>query len=193
MSRISLIAGLGNPGPQYANTRHNAGFWFVEELASRYATSWRTDSRSNSQVAEISVAGHRVWLLAPQTFMNRSGVAVAGFARYHRVEPQQLLVVHDELDLAPGKLKLKQGGGAAGHNGLRDITLQLGSPDYLRLRLGIGHPGNPAEVVGYVLKRAPEAEEHQLRAAIGHAIEHLDDIVRGDLQRAMNALHSHAN
>jgi PTH1 family peptidyl-tRNA hydrolase len=188
---IALIAGLGNPGPRYADTRHNAGFWFVESLARRYSGSWREDRRFKSLVSEVSIDSRRIWLLAPQTFMNHSGDAVGSFASYYRVPVNQVLVAHDELDLPPGKLKLKQGGGAAGHNGLRDTSKHIG-PDYLRLRLGIGHPGQQKEVVNFVLKRPPEAEATLIDAAIEHAIDHISDIISGDLQTAMNALHSHA-
>ncbi|HBE91158.1 MAG TPA: aminoacyl-tRNA hydrolase [Gammaproteobacteria bacterium] len=190
-NRIALIAGLGNPGPRYADTRHNAGFWFVERLADRYSGSWREERRFKSQVSEVSIDGNRIWLLAPQNFMNRSGETVGSFANYYRIPIDQILVVHDELDLPPGKLKLKQGGGAAGHNGLRDTSKHIG-PDYLRLRLGIGHPGQQKEVVNFVLKRPPEAEATLIDAAIDHAIDHIADIISGDLQSAMNALHSRA-
>jgi peptidyl-tRNA hydrolase, PTH1 family len=190
-NRIVLIAGLGNPGPRYADTRHNAGFWFVEALADRYSGSWREERRFKSQVSEVTIDGDRIWLLAPQPFMNHSGESIGSFANYYRIPVDQILVVHDELDLSPGKLKLKQGGGAAGHNGLRDTSKHIG-PDYLRLRLGIGHPGHQKEVVNFVLKRPPEAEASLIDAAIEHSIDHITDIINGDLQTAMNALHSKA-
>jgi len=189
--KIALIAGLGNPGSRHADTRHNAGFWFVETLADRLDGDWRDERRFKSRLAEVSIDGRRVWLLEPQTFMNHCGEAIGAFASYYRLGPEQILVVHDELDLPPGKLKLKNGGGAAGHNGLRDTTRHIG-PDYLRLRLGIGHPGQRKEVVNFVLKRPPEAEKTLITAAIDHAIDHITDIVDGDLQAAMNALHTHA-
>ena len=189
--KIALIAGLGNPGSRYADNRHNAGFWFVDELARQFNGDWRDERRFKSQLAEVSIDGQRVWLLKPQSFMNHSGEAVGAFASYYRLEPGQIMVVHDELDLPPGKLKLKLGGGAAGHNGLRDTTRHIG-PDYLRLRLGIGHPGQQKEVVNFVLKRPPEAEKTLIDAAIDHAIDHIRDIIKGDLQTAMNALHTHA-
>jgi len=191
-SGISLIAGLGNPGQRYADNRHNAGFWFVEELANRFNGSWREEPRFKSRVSEITINGERIWLLAPQDFMNNSGVSIASFARYYRIYIEQILVVHDELDLLPGRVKLKQGGGAAGHNGLRDTSLHLGSPDYLRLRLGIGHPGKQSAVVNFVLKRPPEAEMTLIQSAITHSAEHIEDILKGDLQIAMNALHTHS-
>lgn len=188
---IALIAGLGNPGPRYADTRHNAGFWFVEALADRYSGSWHEERRFKSLASEITIDGKRIRLLSPQTFMNHSGEAISACANYYRIPAEQVLVAHDELDLPPGKLKLKQGGGAAGHNGLRDTSRHLG-PDYLRLRLGIGHPGQQKEVVNFVLKRPPEAEASLIDAAIDHAIEHIQDIVSGNLQTAMNALHTRA-
>ena len=191
-SGIRLIVGLGNPGPRYVDTRHNAGCWFVEELAERYNGSWREEARFKSRVCEISVSGQKLWLLAPRTFMDHSGDAVGSFARYYRIPVDEILVVHDELDLLPGRVKLKQGGGAAGHNGLRDTTQQLGSPDYLRLRLGIGHPGKQSAVVNFVLKRPPEAEMSLIQSAIEHAADHISDITQGDMQTAMNALHSHS-
>jgi PTH1 family peptidyl-tRNA hydrolase len=190
-SGISLIAGLGNPGPRYADTRHNAGFWFVDALAVRHSCSWQSTPRFKGEVAEVVINGQRIRLIKPLDFMNNSGSSVAAISSYYRIEPAQMLVVHDELDLSPGKLKLKQGGGAAGHNGLRDISRLIG-PDYLRLRLGIGHPGQQKEVVNYVLRRPPEAEQVLIESAIDHALAHIDDIVRGDLQTAMNALHTHA-
>ena len=191
-SGIRLIVGLGNPGSRYADTRHNAGHWFVEELAERYNGSWREEARFKSRVCEINVDSHKLWLLAPQTFMNHSGDAVGTFARYYRIPVDEILVAHDELDLLPGRVKLKQGGGAAGHNGLRDTTQKLGSPDYLRLRLGIGHPGKQSAVVNFVLKRPPEAEMTLIRSATEHAAGHISDIIQGDMQTAMNALHSHS-
>ena len=191
-SNIRLIVGLGNPGSRYADTRHNAGLWFVEELAQRYNGSWREEARFKSRVCEINVNSHKVWLLAPQTFMNHSGDAVGTFARYYRIPVVEILVAHDELDLLPGRVKLKQGGGAAGHNGLRDTTQKLGSPDYLRLRLGIGHPGKQSDVVNFVLKRPPEAEMTLIQSATEHAADHIRDIIQGDMQTAMNALHSHS-
>jgi len=191
-SGISLIAGLGNPGARYVDTRHNAGFWFIEALADRYHGEWRDDARFKSRVCEIAINNQRIWLIAPQTFMNHSGEAIAAFARYYRFDSSQILVAHDELDFAPGRVKLKLGGGAAGHNGLRDTTRHLGTPDYLRLRLGIGHPGQQREVVNFVLKRAPDAEMTLIQSAIDHAVDHIGDIIQGDLQSAMNALHTHS-
>lgn len=137
------------------------------------------------------MAGRELWLLAPQTFMNHSGESVAAFSRYYKVAPAEILVVHDDLDLPPGTVRLKVGGGDGGHNGLSDITQKLGTSEYVRLRLGIGHPGDAAQVVSYVLKKAPAAEQDLIDAAIQRGCEHLNDIVHGEYARAMNRLHTH--
>ncbi len=188
---ISLIAGLGNPGPEYAETRHNAGFRFLDALLSGTGVSLRHESRFSGDVSRFVIAGRDVWLLKPMTFMNHSGEAVSKLARFYKIPPAEILVVHDELDLPPGTARLKIGGGNGGHNGLTDVTEKLGTPDYARLRLGIGHPGSAAQVVSYVLKRAPKAEQDLLDDAIARARDHINDIVVGEFQRAMNALHAH--
>ena len=149
---MRLIVGLGNPGAEYAETRHNAGFWLCERLARELGTSFARESRFHGAVAKARVAGADVWLLMPQTFMNRSGQAVRALTQFYRIEPTEMLVLHDELDLPPGQMRLKFGGGLGGHNGLKDITAHLGTQDYWRLRIGIGHPGDRNEVVDYVLK-----------------------------------------
>ena len=148
---IKLFVGLGNPGPEYEATRHNAGFWWVDALARELKVSWVADRGYHGLVGRTTVHGHTFWLLKPQTFMNLSGKSVAALARFFKIAPEQILVAHDELDIVPGKAKLKFGGSHAGHNGLRDIHAQLGTDDYWRLRLGIGHPGVKAEVVDWVL------------------------------------------
>jgi PTH1 family peptidyl-tRNA hydrolase len=147
-----LIVGLGNPGSDYAETRHNAGFWFCERLAHELGASFARESRYHGHVARARVGGQDIWLLMPQTFMNRSGQAVQALSHFYRIEPAAMLVVHDELDIPPGQMRLKFGGGLGGHNGLKDITAHLGTQDYWRLRIGIGHPGDRDEVVDYVLK-----------------------------------------
>jgi PTH1 family peptidyl-tRNA hydrolase len=152
---IRLIVGLGNPGPEYAATRHNAGFWFIDEVASRLRAPLVPERGYFGLAGRANVSGQAVWLLKPTTYMNLSGKAVAALARFFKIEPAEILVAHDELDLPPGQVKLKQGGSHAGHNGLRDIHAQLGSADYWRLRIGIGHPGVKDQVVDYVLKSAP--------------------------------------
>jgi PTH1 family peptidyl-tRNA hydrolase len=187
---ISLIAGLGNPGPEYAETRHNAGFRFLDAVLSGSGVQMRREPRFGGDAARMDIGGREVWLLAPQTFMNHSGESVAKFANYYKIPVGEILVAHDELDLAPGTVRLKIGGGNGGHNGLTDVTEKLG-PDYARLRIGIGHPGSAAQVVSFVLKRAPSSEQKLIDEAIARAREHLPDIVQGQFPKVMNALHSH--
>jgi PTH1 family peptidyl-tRNA hydrolase len=187
---ISLIVGLGNPGPDYADTRHNAGFRFLDTLLSGTGVALRHESRFHGEAGKFAVAGREVWLLKPMTFMNHSGDSVAALARFYQIAPAEILVVHDELDLPPGTVRLKVGGGDGGHNGLTDVTEKLGAPDYVRLRLGIGHPGTAAQVVSYVLKRAPKAEQALIDEAIERAWTYVNDIVHGEFQRVMNALHA---
>lgn len=164
-----LIVGLGNPGAEYTETRHNAGFWFCERLASRMSISLAREARFHGEVG--LARQERIWLLLPQTFMNRSGQAVGSLVRFHKLQPNEILVVHDELDIPPGQLRLKFGGGPGGHNGLKDITAHLGTQDYWRLRIGIGHPGDRSEVVNYVLK-PPRKEEHEaIDRAMDRALE----------------------
>lgn len=189
-SGIDLIVGLGNPGPEYAETRHNAGFRFLGALLAGSGQSLGLEHRFSSELGKLPIAGRHVWLLAPQTFMNRSGEAVGRFAHFYKLPPERILVVHDELDLPPGVVRLKQGGGDGGHNGLHDIIEKLGSAAFLRLRLGIGHPGSAPQVASYVLKRAPLAEQQLIDQAIAAAKAQLPDILDGQYQRAMNALHA---
>ncbi len=188
-SPIGMIVGLGNPGPQYELTRHNAGFWFVEAIAQRKGASFRHEQKFHGEVCRVTVEGHDVWLLKPLTFMNRSGQAVAALARFYKIPPQAILVAHDELDFAPGTLRLKEGGGHGGHNGLRDIIAQLGK-DFLRLRIGIGHPGESRDVTGFVLGKAPESEQRLIEESIDDALTALPLLAEGELQKAMNLLHS---
>jgi len=188
-SPIRLVVGLGNPGPQYARTRHNAGFWFVDALAAWGGGSFRPASRFSSEVAEIAHAGERVRLLRPATYMNRSGSAVAPFVRFYRYPVEQVLIAHDEIDLPAGGVRLKRSGGHAGHNGLRDIIAQLGDPGFARLRIGVGHPGDSRDVVGYVLSRPSPDEETHIRDAIERVLEAMPEILAGDLERAMSTLH----
>lgn len=186
---LALVVGLGNPGPQYAQTRHNAGFWFADELARRHGGRLRLDSRFGGEVGTLELGGRRLWLFKPMTFMNRSGQAVAGFAGFYKIPPPALLVAHDDLDLPPGTARLKRAGGHGGHNGLRDIMRHLGS-DFLRVRLGIGHPGDSREVIDYVLRRAPADEQRLLEEALRAAADEFPRVVEGQLERAMQALHS---
>lgn len=187
---IKLLVGLGNPGPEYEHTRHNAGFWWVDAAARRLGVRLAADRAFFGLAGRAAHAEGAVWLLEPQTFMNLSGKAVAALARFYKIAPQELLVVHDELDLPPGQMKLKFGGGHAGHNGLRDIHAQLGSPDYWRLRLGIGHPGIKAEVANYVLRKPPAAEREAIEQSIDTSVAQLDLLVAGRMEQAMMKLHA---
>ncbi|MDE2310130.1 MAG: aminoacyl-tRNA hydrolase [Betaproteobacteria bacterium] len=190
MSEIKLIVGLGNPGHEYDGTRHNAGFWWVDEFARAHQLAFRAESKFHGLTARGTVHGRELFLLKPQNFMNVSGRAVVAQALFYKIAPQQILVVHDELDLPPGSAKLKLGGGHSGHNGLKDIIAHLGTRDFWRLRLGIGHPGERADVSAYVLN-APRREEMEL---IEHAMRRAQDvaplIVEGKLEAAMLKLHS---
>ncbi len=189
-SRIQLIVGLGNPGSQYEQTRHNAGFWFVEALARQHSASFKSENKFHGEACKISISGHEVWLLKPMTFMNRSGQGIAALARFYKIEPANILVAHDELDLPPGDIRLKQGGGHGGHNGLRDTIEQLGNiRDFQRLRIGIGHPGHSSQVTGYVLGKAPADEQRLMEDAIDAALKVIPLAIGGEMQKAMNELH----
>ena len=190
MAGISLIAGLGNPGPGYAATRHNAGFWFLDALAGRWPLELRYDNRFHGALADIRISGQRLRVLKPDTFMNRSGAAVATVARYFDLDPLEVLVVHDDLDLAPGSVRLKTGGGHGGHNGLRDIFSHLSTREFARLRLGIGHPGNADEVTDYVLQKPSAIDHAAILDAVDRAVAVLEQIVAGDFEAAMNELHA---
>lgn len=187
---IRLMVGLGNPGPDYAATRHNAGFWWVDAVARQLKTSLVADHGYHGLVARVSGAGGPLWLLEPQTYMNLSGKSVAALARFFKIEPQDILVAHDELDLPPGEVKLKFGGGHAGHNGLRDIHAQLGSSDYWRLRLGIGHPGVKAEVANYVLGRPVAEHREAIEAAIARSLQAIDALRAGEMVKATALIHT---
>jgi len=183
-----LVVGLGNPGAEYIETRHNAGFWFCEQLAARLGVTFSHESRFHGFVANARQAG--VWLLMPQTFMNRSGQSVGALARFYRIPPAEILVVHDELDIPPGQLRLKFGGGLGGHNGLKDITAHCGSQDFWRLRIGIGHPGDRNQVVNYVLK-PPRREEYELiDGAIERALESWPLIVKANWNAAATKINA---
>ena len=190
-----LIVGLGNPGAEYEDTRHNVGFWFVERLAAELKVALATQSKFLGRVARVSHAapgGGECWLLCPTTYMNRSGQSVAALARFYKIAPEEVLVVHDELDLLPGAIRVKQGGGNAGHNGLKDITAHFGTPNFWRLRLGIGHPGDRSVVADYVL-HAPRKEE---QAEIDHALDRCllawPKLAAGDYAAAQHQLHAKA-
>jgi PTH1 family peptidyl-tRNA hydrolase len=185
---LKLVVGLGNPGAQYERTRHNAGFWFVDELARRHGGTFRMESRHQGELTRVRVAGAELWLLKPQNFMNRSGGAVAAVAAFYRIAPAEILVVHDELDLPAGTLRLKYAGGHGGHNGLRDIIATIGA-DFWRLRIGIAHPGGKDEVVDYVLRRAPPDEEKLLVEAVDAAADAFPLLMEAGAQKAMLKLH----
>lgn len=187
---IRLIVGLGNPGREYEDTRHNAGFWWVDELARSHNLGFRNEAKFHGLAARGQLHGHEVFLLKPQTFMNVSGRGVGALAQFYKIAPAEILVVHDELDLPPGSAKLKLGGGHGGHNGLKDIIAHLGTKDFWRLRLGIGHPGERSEVSNFVLN-APRKEERPLiEDAMQRALNVEPLIVEGKLEAAMLKLHS---
>jgi PTH1 family peptidyl-tRNA hydrolase len=185
MSEIKLIVGLGNPGREYEDTRHNAGFWWVDEFARAHQIGFKAESRFHAQLARGVAHGHEVLVLKPQTFMNVSGRAVGALAQFYKVAPQHILVVHDEIDLPPGTARLKLGGGHGGHNGLKDIIAHLGSRDFWRLRIGIGHPGDRDEVVNYVLKPARAEEQTEIDRSLTRALELWPLIARGEWERAI--------
>ena len=188
--RPELVVGLGNPGPKYEGTRHNAGFHFVDRLAARLGAGFRPVRRFSLDACEAATGAGRVRLVKPTTYMNRSGQAVGGIAEYYRIAPAAILVVHDELDLPTGAVRIKEGGGHGGHNGLRDIVAHLGTRDFARVRLGIGRPGSGRDPIDYVLDR-PRAEERRLiDDAIGRVLEWTERLLAGDLQPAMKALHT---
>jgi len=191
VTALQLIVGLGNPGQEYEQTRHNAGALFVEELARKQGVSLVPDKKYFGLTGKFSHKGRDVRLLIPTTYMNRSGQAVAALANFFRIPPAAMLVAHDELDMLPGIAKLKQGGGHGGHNGLRDIIAQLANQNsFYRLRLGIGHPGDKNLVSGFVLGRAPRSEQDKLDASIGFALDVLPEMLDGDWTKAMQKLHS---
>ncbi len=188
---VKLIVGLGNPGPEYTGTRHNAGFWFIDRLAAHWHAPLRREARFFGETARVRLPEGEVWLLKPATFMNRSGQSVAALAHFYKIPPREILVAHDELDFEPGAARLKQGGGHGGHNGLRDIITRLGNQrDFLRLRLGIGHPGDSRQVTGYVLGRPPAGERAAIEQALDEAVAVMPLLLRGEFQQAMQSLHS---
>ena len=193
-----LIVGLGNPGEEHIENRHNAGFWFVDALAKQLNTRFETEKRFNGKVAKSKWDGEDLFLLKPSTYMNLSGQAVAALCRFHKILPKDILVVQDELDLKPGAARIKLGGGTGGHNGLKDIQAHLGTPDYCRLRLGIGHPrdladaGHPMDVADYVLRRPLKAEQQKIDSSIQNGLQILPLFLKGDSQAAMLELHSKA-
>ena len=191
MSEIKLIVGLGNPGDKYADTRHNAGEWLIERLARRFNISLNPESKFFGKTARTLVNGKEVRLLIPTTFMNLSGKAVGALASFYRIKPEEILVIHDELDLPPGTAKLKQGGGHGGHNGLKDIVAQLGNNNnFYRLRIGIGHPGHRDLVAGYVLNKPSPADRDALEKVLDEATDCIEMIFKDGMVKATNRLNS---
>jgi peptidyl-tRNA hydrolase, PTH1 family len=194
MDSIKLLVGLGNPGDKYEATRHNAGFWWVDQLAASSNSKLALESKFFSVVGKLNTAKLGLttdtWLIKPTTFMNVSGKAVASIANYYKISPAQILVIHDELDLPPETVKLKKGGGHGGHNGLKDITAALGTADFWRLRLGIGHPGDRNEVVNFVLKAPSKDEQMAINQCIDKSIEIVPQLLSGDFENAMLKLHT---
>ncbi|CNI20794.1 peptidyl-tRNA hydrolase [Yersinia massiliensis] len=191
MSSIKLIVGLANPGAEYAQTRHNAGAWYVDLLAERHNQSLKEEAKFFGYTARLNLAGQDVRLLVPATFMNLSGKAVVAMAGFYRILPEEILVAHDELDIPPGVAKLKLGGGNGGHNGLKDIQNKLGNnPNFYRLRIGIGHPGDKSKVVGFVLGKPPASEQTLIDDAIDESIRCTEVLMQDGITKAMNRLHS---
>lgn len=191
---IRLLVGLGNPGAEYDDTRHNAGFWWIDTVARRLGATLQYERGYHGLVARVNrplpgIEGP-IWLLEPQTYMNLSGKSVAALARFYKIAPEEILVAHDELDLLPGQMKLKQGGSHAGHNGLRDMNAQLGSAAFWRLRLGIGHPGHKAEVVHYVLKKPSPTDRNAIDDCVTKSTDALDLLLAGEMERAMMKVHA---
>lgn len=188
---IKLIVGLGNPGPEYQQTRHNAGAALLEEFARRHGVSLAIDSKFSGFTGRLSLGGDDLRLLIPTTYMNRSGQAVGPMANFFKVTPDEILVLHDEIDLPPGTVRLKQGGGSGGNNGLKDIIRALGNnSNFKRLRIGVGHPGTAAQVAGYVLRKAPPEEQRLIDDAMERALDVLPRVIKGEWEKAMQALHT---
>lgn len=189
-SGIRLIAGLGNPGPRYQATRHNAGFWFADAVAHGRGGQFKSSARFHGELYEAIDDGRTCWILKPDVFMNRSGQAVAVLAGFYKIPVEQILIVHDELDLPPGTVRLKQGGGNGGHNGLRSVTESMGSGNFARLRIGIGHPGQRDLVTDYVLTKPSQEDRQAIEEAIVSAMAVMPEILGGNLERAMHKLHT---
>jgi PTH1 family peptidyl-tRNA hydrolase len=187
---LKLVAGLGNPGSRHAGTRHNAGFWFVDRLARARGATFMNDAKLFGQLARLKSDGRDLHLFKPQTYMNESGRAIQSIMAYYKILPAEMLVVHDEIDLPPGVVRLKRGGGHAGHNGLRDIIDRIGSRDFNRLRIGVGHPGDKERVIGAVLGKPTRAEKKLIDAAIDAALESMPLILAGEFNKAMTILHT---
>lgn len=190
---IRLFVGLGNPGAEYEDTRHNAGFWWIDALARKLGASLQVERNYYGLCARVNHApgaSGPVWLLQPMTYMNLSGKSVAPLARFFKIAPEEILAIHDELDLLPGEMKFKQGGGNGGHNGLKDMQAQLGSANFWRLRLGIGHPGHRDEVSGYVLRKPPLAERQALEDCIAKSMDAVELMLGGQMDKALAKIHA---
>ena len=185
-----LIVGLGNPGAEYSQTRHNAGFWFVDALALEQGATWSAQGKLFGSTAQLTIDGEKIILFKPSTFMNESGKAVRAALQFYKIEPAEMLVAHDELDIACGRIKFKLGGGNGGHNGLKDMQARLGTPNFYRLRLGIDHPGDKNLVVGYVLNKPSAQERQQIDEAISKSLQSMPIIMAGEFEEAMRTLHS---
>ncbi|MDW5442615.1 aminoacyl-tRNA hydrolase [Polaromonas sp. SM01] len=189
---IKLFVGLGNPGPEYEATRHNAGFWWTDALARELKVSPALDKNYHGRVARTTINGQTIWLLEPLTFMNVSGKSVAALARFFKIAPNEILVAHDELDIIPGQAKLKFGGSHAGHNGLRDIHAQLGTGDYWRLRIGVGHPGVKSEVINWVLKKPSQEHRVAIEDSIARSLKAVPALLAGEMEKATMLIHTSA-
>ena len=187
---IQLIVGLGNIGQEYAQTRHNAGWWMLDELAATWGASFREDKKYYAEVAKANTPQGEVWLMKPTTYMDKSGQAVGALANFFKIPVSDLLVLHDELDIPPGHVRLKKGGGNGGHNGLKDIQAKMGSADFWRVRLGIGHPGDRNLVSGFVLNKPSRDDREAIDDAIWRTRCEINDILSGDMEAAMRVLHS---
>jgi PTH1 family peptidyl-tRNA hydrolase len=188
---LKLIVGLGNPGPEYARTRHNAGFWLVDELARRHGGSFRSEGKHQAELARVRIGGEDIWLAKPMSFMNRSGGPVSSILGFYKIAPAQMLVAHDEIDLPSGTVRLKESGGHGGHNGLRDIIAAQGDA-FWRLRIGVSHPGSKAEVVDFVLTRAGADEQRTIDETVVAGADAIEEMLRSGAQLAMNKLHARA-
>lgn len=187
---VRLIVGLANPGKQYANTRHNAGAWFLDAFLRQINLTLEPQSKFHGALALGNQSGQRFYVLRPNSYMNESGRSVQSVMQFYKITPQEILVVHDELDFEPGVIRLKQGGGHGGHNGLRDIIACLGTPDFYRLRIGIGHPGHRDQVTGYVLGEPNQSDKNKIAQAIDEGLHVMDDVIAGDFEKAMRYLHN---
>jgi peptidyl-tRNA hydrolase, PTH1 family len=190
---VLLAVGLGNPGEKYSDTRHNAGFWFVDHLASHYGANFQHDKKIGGDTARITVGNRSVWLLKPGSFMNHSGQSVGAMARFYRIDAKNILIAHDELDFLPGTAKLKSAGGHGGHNGLRDIISHLSSREFKRLRIGIGHPGASRDVANYVLHSPPKTEKSAIEESLSLALSVFPSLIQGEWQQAVHQLHQPDN